>query len=286
MSGAGLARPIPAEAGCRPFGVSLVAVPATACSTHESTFMTDTPDNAPEPYTGPDYGLGDDNALAHEISSFDHLRDTSGPAGDSRQVMDRTEFKPTLSALSPDMRQPIAAQLVGLTGAAREKRESELVLAAMKERALDVRVHLGPGVGANAYQIEMFAQAKQLRALDREQTRILAELAEFDGYKAGAVDPTTGEPVAEKIYRYQGERRRALEIRLGEIAQSAHHLDGAEGDARLKAALKKAVDDVKKSRDQYAVLEEAKARAAHNAREDRINRLAAGFGNAARSNLG
>jgi len=237
-------------------------------------------------YTGPDHGFGDDNALAAEILSFDHLRDTNGSAAESRQVLSRTEFKPTVSALAPEMRQPIIAQLGGLTGAAREQREAELVTTAISNLALDARVRQGPGVGANAYQVEMFAQANQLRQLDEEQRRIVAQLNEFDGFKTGAVDPTTGEPTPEKNYRMQGDLRKALEIRLGEIAQHAAHLEGAEGDRRMRKALAKAVDDVKKSRDQYAIMEEAKARAAHNAREDRINQLAAGFGKSLIGNVG
>lgn len=248
--------------------------------------MTDTPDNAPAPYTGKDYDLGDDNALANEIVSFDRLADTNGSAAESKQVLSRVEFKPTLESLSPEMRQPIAAQLGGLTGAAREKREGELVLAAMQQRALDVRIHQGPGVGANAYQVEMFAQARQLQELDREHQRIVAQLGEFDGFKTGGIDATTGEAQAEKIYRYQGDRRRALEDRLVQIATSAEHLEGAEGTRRMQKALARAVEDTKKSRDQYAILQEAKDRAAHNAREDKINQLAAGFAKGQRGNLG
>ncbi|OWQ98250.1 hypothetical protein [Sphingopyxis witflariensis] len=244
-----------------------------------------TSDNA-APYTGKDHGFGDDNALANEIISFDHLRDTSGSAAASRQVGSQTEFKPMLSSLSPEMRQPIVAQLGGLTGAARDAREGELVLAAMKQRALDVRVHQGPGVGANAYQVEMFAQARKLQELDREQQRIFADLAQFDGFTTGAIDPTTGEPTAEKRYRIQGERRRHLEDRLGMIAQEALHIEGDEGSRRMRKALEKAIDDTKKSRDQFAILQEAKARAVHNAREDKINHLAAGFVKGARGGLG
>ena len=59
----------------------------------------------------------------------------------------------------------------------------------------------------------------ELCMLDEEQQGITQKLAEFDGYKTGAIDPATGQPTAEKIYRYQGDRRRALENRLGEIVQ-------------------------------------------------------------------
>jgi hypothetical protein len=176
------------------------------------------------------------------------------------------------------MRQAITSQLVGLTGAAREAREAELVMNAVSNLALDARVRQGPGVGANAYQVEMFHQANTLRQLDQEQRRIMSQLTAVDGYKTGAVDPPTGEPTAEKIYSYQGDRRRALEIRLGEIAEEVADLEGAAGDRRMRKALERAVDDVKKSRDQHAIFQEAKARAAHNAREARINQLAAGLG--------
>jgi hypothetical protein len=131
--------------------------------------MTDTPDNTSAPYSGPDHGFGDDNALAAEILSFDHLQDTSGSAAVSRQALSNATFKPTVSALAPAMRQAITSQLVGLTGAAREAREAELVTNAVSNLALDARVRQGPGVGANAYQVEMFQQANQLRELDQEQ---------------------------------------------------------------------------------------------------------------------
>lgn len=268
-----------------PRGHSARHIAASSNSESYINMSDNTSDNA-APYTGPDHGLGDDNALANEIASFDHLGDTKGAAAESRQVLRKSNFTPTVSALAPAMRPAINEKLAGLTGEARAKREGELVLTAMQNLALDARVRQGPGVGANAYQVEIFQQANQLRQLDQEQTRIMNQLAEFDGFKTGALDPATGQPTAEKIHRYQGDRRRALELRLGEIAKEAAHLDGAEGDARLKKALERAVTDTKKSRDQYAIMQEAKVRAAHNAREDQINTLAHAFAKGHRNNLG
>lgn len=238
------------------------------------------------PYTGPDHGFGDDNALANEIASFDHLADTNGSAAASRQALSRTKFVPTVETLAPAMRPAIVQQLAGLSGEARSTREAQLVTQAMANLALDARVRQGPGAGANAYQIEMFEQANQLRQLDEEQQSITQKLAEFDGYKTGAIDPDTGQPTAEKIYRYQGDRRRALENRLGEIVQHAVYLEGSEGDRRMKAALQRAVADTKKAQDQYAIMQEAKERAAHNTREEQINKLADSFAKGQRNTLG
>lgn len=246
----------------------------------------DTGNPADTPYTGPDHGFGADNALAAEILSYDHLRDTSGSAAVSRQALSNATFKPTVSALAPEMRQAITSQLAGLSGAAREAREAELVTNAVSNLALDARVRQGPGVGANAYQVEMFAQANQLRQLDQEQARIMAQLDEFDGYKTGAVDPATGQPTAEKIFRYQGDRRKALELRLGEIAREAADLEGPAGDRRMRKALEKAVDDVKKSRDQYAIMQEAKDLADRKVRDERVNALADTYAKSRRGNLG
>lgn len=248
---------------------------------------SDTPgDSAPTPYIGPDHGFGDDNALANEIVTFDHLADTNGSAAESRQVLSRTNFVPTVETLAPAMRPAIIEQLGGLAGEARAKRETELVTQAMASLALNARVMQGPGAGANAYQVEMFEQANRMRQLDEELKRISSQLADFDGYKTGAIDPTTGQPTAEKIYRYQGDRRLALELRLGEIAQVASHIEGAEGTRRLKLALEKAITDTKNSRDQIAVMQEARARAVHLAREERIDQLAAGFAKGLRGNGG
>src|SRR5690606_24027272 len=102
----------------------------------------------------------------------------------------------------------------------------------------------------------------------------------------GEVDPATGEPAPEKIYRYQGDRRRVLVDRLAAIAQAAAHLEGDEGARRKQKALEKAVDDAKKSREQYGIMREAKERAVHLAREDRVNTLAQSFAKSHRSNLG
>ena len=54
----------------------------------------------------------------------------------------------------------------------------------------------------------------------------------------------------------------------------------------MKAALQQAVADTKKAQDQYAIMQEAKVRAAHNTREEQINKLADSFAKGQRNRLG
>lgn len=249
--------------------------------------MTTPDDSAGADYTGPDHGFGDDNALAHEIVSFDKLHDTRGVATDDNvEYLGRMGFVPKLSALAPDVQAGINEQLRGLTGDGRAKREEELVHRAIENLALDARVRQGPGAGANAYQVEMFEQANRLRLLETEANRIVSELAEVAGFKAGAVDPTTGEPKAEKVFRFDGDMRLQRELRLKAITQEAEHIQGAEGDRRLKAALGKALEQRKSAADELAIIEEAKSLAVKNLRDERVNGLADAFTRNRRSHVG
>lgn len=229
--------------------------------------------------------MGDDNALAHEISSFDPLADTSGAHAESSEALRKSEFVPTVAALPPEMRPAIEGRLNGLSGEPRATLEAKLVTEAIRQRALDVRISQGAGSNADAYQREKFEMANQLRTLDREQARIMAELAVFDGFTT-EIDPTSGEPMPKKIWRCGGDARTANELRLRDIVIEMDHIQGAEGDRRLAAALKQAVATRRGMQDDLNILNEAKRRAADNAREERINTLADGFAKSHRTKLG
>ena len=155
-------------------------------------------------------------------------------------------------------------------------------LAERTSSALSRRIEPGSG---KAYQREKFEMANQLRTLDREQARIMAELAVFDGFTT-EIDPTSGEPMPKKIWRCGGDARTANELRLRDIVIEMDHIQGAEGDRRLAAALKQAVATRRGMQDDLNILNEAKRRAADNAREERINTLADGFAKSHRTKLG
>lgn len=246
--------------------------------------MTDVTDT-PTAYDGPDYGFGDDNAIAHEIASFDPLTDTAGPFDLSRMAMSRSGPTPSLDALTPAMQEPILAQLGNLTGDRRAAREAELVHAALLQNSLDLRIMAGPGRDADEFQKTTLDLANRLRLIEQEETKLQAELQVVDGYRT-TYHPETGEPTAVPIMSLSGGNRVGAQNRLAALAQQRALIQGSEGSRELQAALAEAVSHRKGIMQQLADDAEAKRRAADLVREEKINARAEAHAKSLRNTLG
>jgi hypothetical protein len=136
------------------------------------------------------------------------------------------------------------------------------------KRVLEARLQLGPGQKGTEWQHALWEHNYKLAELDKEQARIEQELDAVKGY-----DPVTG----KGIPAISTERKRSLWHALAQIVDERVRLEGEPG----RDALNKKLDEAVKARQlqfkrQY-ILSEAKRRAAANAMDEEIDRLAANF---------
>ena len=170
----------------------------------------DTPNEIP--YAGPDYGMGDDNALAHEVSQRDwrneprtHNLQRTGWARPVCTVVDagqaeglRPEATPALtaSALSPETAAPIIRQLAGLTPEQRAKREPELVMQTLRAASDKARIMTGLGSNATPLAKAQINIAYREREFERRIDSWAQKLYEQVGARA-VIDPETGKAVID-----------------------------------------------------------------------------------------
>lgn len=245
--------------------------------------MTDNTDTT-TPYTGPDYGFGDDNALAHQITSFDRFADTQSPMRVLGAATNAKAPELTVEALSPSMRQPILAELARVSGDDRAQVEAQLVRRALQQGSLDFRIAAGLSEDADPYQRTVFDLANRLRLIEHEENQILADLDEVRGYTTGT-DPETGKPVSVPVMALSANSQSIARNRLTELGRQRAHIQGAEGDEERRRALSEAIEHRKGIKAQLQDAEEAKRRAADAIREERIARLADGYAKSMRTQV-
>lgn len=188
----------------------------------------------------------------------------------------------SLSILPPDRQGPIAAQLVQVPAHQRADREHELVVEALRQNSLELRIKAGPGEGATPLEREQFAVARDINDLEAEEIEIQRQLAEVEKWVPvyddvtgePVIDPRTGQQQVKAVEIIQGDRRKALEARAKELAYRAGLLRGIEGDRRIQKALAQTLELEKQQRQQLAEREEIERRAEEIAREKRINQQA------------
>lgn len=232
------------------------------------------PETSGSDFQLPSYEIAPEDAdLAAELSTFDPLSLPSPVqfTGGTFKAPERV----TADVFGPQKRDAIKAQLVNVPEHLREQRETELVMAELRQNSLRVRAQCG-SPGANSYVREMLELDRQKMDLVGELDRITAELTEVDHIKV-AKDPTTGAPRQETVYAVTGDRRRTLELRVAEIVRHIHYLDGPEGERRLQKALYKAVEEEKAKRLEIAQDREARARADRLLSEERIEAKAKSY---------
>jgi len=213
-----------------------------------------------------------DAARARELTTFDPVYGTPSPVQVVGDVRLPKQLKAT--ALPPEARAKVEAELAGVPFERRTEVEGRLVEKYLYQNSFELRAKAGLGEDATPVQRTAFATTRELHDLDMEAYNISAQLGEVARWD-NVVDPATGKVMPLAIERIQGERRKALEARLREIDHHKHQLNTVEGERRHKQAVKETLDAEKRTRQALEERAEAIRRADESAREDRINAAAA-----------
>lgn len=236
-------------------------------------------------FTMPSYDIApEDQARAQELLSAFNADPLATPSpvkltgGGAFKAPERF----TVSILPPDKQGPIAAQLAQVPANVRAEREHELVVAALKQNSTALRIKAGPGEGATPLEREQFAVARDINELEAQEFEIQRQLAEVEKYVPvyneitgePVIDPRTGQQQVKAVEIIQGDRRKALEARVKELAYRADLLRGVEGDRRIQKALAQTIELEKQQKQQLADNAEIERRAEEIAREKRITQQA------------
>ena len=237
-------------------------------------------------FSVPDYGLDPaDIDLAREIENFDLIGDTSGPVSLSRGSNFKLPETVPVSTLPPHLADPIKAELAKVGPERRAELEKTLVAQALTQNSMQLRIKMGPGSQADAYQREVFQQANEQQSLTDEAMQIEIELAKVTRWE-NVTDPVTGKVAPKAIESVTGDRRTRMQERLKEIDYHLGQLRGREGKARLAKALKEAVDQKKAVQQQLAEDAEARELADKMLKEDRVRQRAEAYAKNRRNRLG
>ncbi|WP_057883084.1 hypothetical protein [Tsuneonella troitsensis] len=228
-------------------------------------------------YTPPSYDIApEDKGIADSILAMDAFNDV--PSGTSFP----SELKlssPKATALPPDLRQKVEADLQGIPFDQRAGKEAELVLKAIQSVRATTRRLVGNGPDALPYHSELLTIANEHADAEREADRIFKELGEVSRHDT-VFNEATGKQEAVPVFAVQGDRRRAMEGRLKELAYKSSLLvapdgkHGIEAQRRLAKALQDSVGILKRQQEDAAIHAEAKVQAAANERKRRVDGLA------------
>ena len=243
---------------------------------------TGNPADTSEPYNGPDYDLGDDNALAHQIAESD-WRDAPRTHSDPNEKFRRPINVRSLDALSPGMAAPYRAQLVGLSPEARAELEPKLALQALQAASDNARIMIGVGSQATPLDKARVNLAYREQDFERRIDRLAAEINEQTGTRAvydretgrAVVDPATGLPKMEPIYALSKGLRDVKAGEMMELVRQLSVLRGPGGEKELDAALKESVAAAKDRQQQRADLDEIDRRARETIRNEELDARAA-----------
>lgn len=241
-----------------------------------------TGDPAATPYNGPDYGLGDDNAIAHEIASTD-WRDAPRTHIDTNEKFRRSIPIRSLDALAPEMAEPYRVQLVGLTPEQRADLEPKLARQALQAASDEARIMIGVGGQASPLDKTRVEIANEERLLARRIDQLGAEISEQTGTRAvydretglAVIDPGTGLPKMEPTYALSKGLRDVKSGEMMELVRQLSVLRGPGGEKALDAALKESVALAKDRRQQRADLDEVDRRAREMIRDEELASRAA-----------
>lgn len=255
--------------------------------------MSNDSTSAESTYDGPDYGLGDDNALAHEYSQR-NWEDEPRTHNTSRMGWQGHPKPLTVDALSPEMAAPIKQQLAGLTPEQRATHEPKLVMEAVRAASRDARILTGLGVTATPLAKAQVNLAYRERELERRIGDLDSQINEQSGTRMvfdpatgnPVIDPATGQQKVEHLYTLSGGARDAAAAMRQELARQLSVLKGPEGDRELQAALVETVKLHKEREQMRADLAEVDRRARETVREEDINRRAAARAKHLRTALG
>lgn len=183
------------------------------------------------------------------------------------------------TALPPAAQREVSAKLAALgplSPEAAKAKEAELTAEAIRAERSRLIVQIGVGKDATPYHRELAGIAREVDDLYRQQDHLAAELERVVRYDT-EIDPATGKPAPVPVYAVTGERAKAYVQQQEDLQRRVRLLigtgdqPGLEGAKRVRQALAESVAlRVEKER-QVSEAAEAKRRAAHNAREKRIN---------------
>lgn len=213
----------------------------------------------------------EDQHLADEITNFDPVHDVAGPVRVKGFIRPIDEVP--LSALPPHLAEPVRQRLANTPDHMRADEERRLIGDVLLANSLELRIRAGAGEGANEFQREFFSILKDRGDEVIKADAIDKKLEEIAGYD-NRVDPATGKSSPVPVMRYQGRERDALERQLAFHRKNVELLEGERRVSRLRPALKRAVEDRKRSDAAEAERAEVKRRAEDTIREERINRQA------------
>lgn len=214
----------------------------------------------------------EDTALADTIRNFDPVFDTVGPVTGG-EAMNLPETL-SLDALNDDLRSRVEVELEGIAAPQREAATPRLVAQALYENAYEIRIAGGPGEDANDYQREQFAVLNDQYEIQQQIARIDEGLVDVIRWEPRFDE--LGKPIApEAIFRTNGPLRDAEIMRKNELSYRLKLLRGSEGERRLQKALYETVQQTKILNEAEEIEVEAKALAASNERQKRVEERAA-----------
>lgn len=239
-------------------------------------------------YTPPSYDIApDDKQIAEGILAMDAFDDVASGASFPSSLK-LSSLKTT--ALPPELRNKVEADLNDIAFDQRAGKEAELVAKAIRSVRGTTRRLIGNGPNALPYHSELLTIANEHEDAERESDRIFADLAEVSHHET-TFNEVTGKQEAVPVFAVQGDRRRAMETRLKELAYKSSLLvdadgkHGIEAQRRLAKALQESVGVVKRQKQDAYELAEAKRRAVAHEQERRINERAEQFARHSRNEV-
>lgn len=239
-------------------------------------------DHNPEDETGttvgssfdvPSYELtsDEDRAIAAEILARDPVYDVPGPTTLKGAVKVPDRF--TLAMISDaDVREDIERQVAQQPASNRAAAEQDLLRKALEAQRLDLCVKAGLGDGASPFHREQVTLAAEVRKIDQESDRLIAELVASKDAELRP-DPETGEmkPVAVPLLSMAGIERNTRRLNELLYERSLKVAGGVEYDRRVAKALQESVEVEKARREQLEDEAEIAHRLRKEERENRIN---------------
>jgi hypothetical protein len=187
---------------------------------------------------------------------------------------EHTRWTPAATMLPPDEAAAVRQRVAHIDDPAKRKAaEAELVLEAIRPRALGARIAMGAPRG-NLVQRALASNQAEIWRLEADEQRITEALAEVRGFRT-VVDPNTGEAVPEEVPVVTGTQRAAYEIELSQIRARKAAVGGVTGQKRVAEAKELEVAARRRAHEERAFLHEVARRTAEREREERIERAVA-----------
>lgn len=252
---------------------------------------TSTPANGGEPMRAvvDNYGtlprVSDDipadlKAYADQVLKMDHVRGVPGNVQMTGGVRPPITLK--VSALSPEMQSEVFRKLEAMPNMDpkdRAKQESKFVQEAVEARLGSIRAGTGLGADALPFHKQLAEIAGRVGDLQRER-KTYSDAVEDIASLRKAVDPVTGEMVAEPVYRLSEDRRASYRNTIADIDRRIRLLvqpDGSPGIEGMKMLRKAHIESalLLQQRDRVRAEEaEAQQLADQKRREKRIEKRA------------